>query len=236
MTLLRISRKLHKWLMLLVGLQFLIWSVSGAYMVILDIDYIHGDTLVNQSPTPINTSQVKVTFQQVLRQYPEAKNISLSMLQQQAVYLFDHHGETQRLSATTGKLLAPITQAQAISIAKLTYSGQGEIKGVQLITEDTEQAPNELSRRVLPAWQVHFDDFASPTLYVSKNSGQVVTKRHSFWRIFDWMFKFHIMDYQDSEVDNNLLFFTALIGVFSALAGLVLVYFSVLRRSNGAAS
>ncbi|MFT6029889.1 MAG: hypothetical protein ACI8O8_001630, partial [Oleiphilaceae bacterium] len=30
--------------MLFLGLQFLIWSISGAYMVIFDIDYIHGDS------------------------------------------------------------------------------------------------------------------------------------------------------------------------------------------------
>ena len=43
---LKVSRKFHKWLMLFIGLQFIIWSISGAYMVIFDIDYIHGDSLV----------------------------------------------------------------------------------------------------------------------------------------------------------------------------------------------
>jgi len=46
MKLLKTSRKFHKWLMLFLGIQFLIWSISGAYMVIFDIDYIHGDSLV----------------------------------------------------------------------------------------------------------------------------------------------------------------------------------------------
>ena len=46
MKVLKISRKFHRWLMLFLGIQFLIWSISGAYMVIFDIDYIHGDSLV----------------------------------------------------------------------------------------------------------------------------------------------------------------------------------------------
>ena len=41
-----IARNLHKWLGLLVGLQILIWLGSGLYMVAIDIDFIHGDTLV----------------------------------------------------------------------------------------------------------------------------------------------------------------------------------------------
>jgi hypothetical protein len=46
MGLLKISRKSHKWLMLFVGVQFVIWSITGVYMVLFDIDYIHGDSLV----------------------------------------------------------------------------------------------------------------------------------------------------------------------------------------------
>jgi uncharacterized iron-regulated membrane protein len=37
---LKTSRKFHKWLMLFVGVQFVIWSITGAYMVFFDIDYI----------------------------------------------------------------------------------------------------------------------------------------------------------------------------------------------------
>ena len=44
MATLKTSRKLHKWFMLFIGLQFVIWSVTGAYMVFFDIDYIHGDS------------------------------------------------------------------------------------------------------------------------------------------------------------------------------------------------
>ncbi len=41
-----IARTLHKWLGLIVGLQVLIWLASGLYMVVVDIDFIHGDPLV----------------------------------------------------------------------------------------------------------------------------------------------------------------------------------------------
>jgi hypothetical protein len=37
---------LHKWLGLIIGLQILIWLGSGLYMVVVDIDFIHGDPLV----------------------------------------------------------------------------------------------------------------------------------------------------------------------------------------------
>ena len=39
----RLSRVLHKWLGLLIGLQLLLWTASGFYMVAVPIEVIHGD-------------------------------------------------------------------------------------------------------------------------------------------------------------------------------------------------
>ena len=58
----------------------------------------------------------------------------------------------------------------------------------------------------------------------------MVTKRHDFWRLFDWMFRFHVMDYDDGEnVSNWLLFVFALLAVFATCSGLVLSYFKVIK-------
>ena len=80
MTLLRASRKAHKWLMLLLGIQFVIWSLSGAYMVILDIDYIHGDTLVAEHQDMLESKRIELSLQQLFSLFPEAEDISLDTL------------------------------------------------------------------------------------------------------------------------------------------------------------
>ena len=41
-----LARTGHRWLGLLVGIQVAVWLATGLYMVIVDIDFIHGDTLV----------------------------------------------------------------------------------------------------------------------------------------------------------------------------------------------
>jgi uncharacterized iron-regulated membrane protein len=61
----------------------------------------------------------------------------------------------------------------------------------------------------------------------------VVAKRHTFWRVFDWMFRLHVMDYGDAEeVDNLLLFWIALLSTLATVSGLILMYFRVLRRTK----
>ena len=51
-----LSRTLHKWLTLFVGLQLLVWAVTGFYMVAIDLDFIHGDSLVRNLRTPVARS------------------------------------------------------------------------------------------------------------------------------------------------------------------------------------
>jgi len=232
MKMLKISRKVHKWLMLFIGIQFVIWSVSGAYMVIFDIDYIHGDSLVKQHQDIIDHQQVKVSLQQVLARYPEADNISLASFIKEPVYRFSNGGEPYMVSAVSGQLLSPLTEARAREAARYHYSGSGAIDAVELISAEP---PSELSRRHLPVYRVNFDDFANPTLYISVSSGKVVTKRHEFWRGFDLMFNLHVMDYQDGSSANKLLLVSSLLGLLAALSGLVLVYFKVFRQKALAA-
>lgn len=44
-----LSRKWHKWLFLVIGVQMCLWAISGFYMVTVSIDYIHGDHLVRDA-------------------------------------------------------------------------------------------------------------------------------------------------------------------------------------------
>ena len=43
-------RRTHKWLALVVGVQALLWALTGMYMVAVHIDIIHGDHLVRPAP------------------------------------------------------------------------------------------------------------------------------------------------------------------------------------------
>lgn len=223
----RTSRKYHKWLMLFIGVQFVIWAFSGAYMVLMDIDYIHGDSLVAKSELKLAPEQVSYSFQQLLSDNPEAENIILSLMLDKAVYRFTVDKNSQLVSAEDGKQQSPISEALAVSIAKHHYKNKvAKVKQVKLLVES---APRELSIRRLPAWRIDFDDFASPTFYISVNSGELVTKRHSFWRFFDWMFAFHVMDYVDEASDNKLLLVFTLLAILASIFGLILTYFRTIK-------
>tara|TARA_R110001606_G_scaffold370985_2_gene527640 strand:+ start:5779 stop:6546 length:768 start_codon:yes stop_codon:yes gene_type:complete len=224
---LKTSRKIHKWLMLFLGAQFVIWSVTGAYMVFFDIDYIHGDSLVINHQDKINPDNIDYTLKDLMADYPQAQQVSLGKFIDKEVYRFSLAGKSVLLDASDGLPLSPLDNQAAQRAAEYYYSGDGQVNEVELITDNP---PFELSARALPAWRVNFDNFASPSIYVSADSGLLVGKRHEFWRLFDWMFRFHVMDYGDAEeIDNMLLFWVCLFAIIACVFGLVLVYYRVFK-------
>ena len=79
--------------MLFIGLQLVVWSVSGTYMVLMDIDYIHGDSLVAEKNQTISSEQVHYSFKQLLAEHPQASKIKLGFMLNQAVYRFNLNKE-----------------------------------------------------------------------------------------------------------------------------------------------
>ncbi|ACA86614.1 hypothetical protein [Shewanella woodyi] len=229
MNLLKISRKYHRYLMLFLGVQFVIWTVSGAYMVIIDIDYIHGDTLVHNHQTKIAPDDVHYSLAQLTQAYPKAEQLELGMLIDKPVYRFKQGDQLHMLNASTGAMLSPLPKESALAIAQHEYTGMGNIALIELITENP---PFELSGRHLPAWRVNYDDFGSPSLYISALSGKVVTKRHEFWRTFDLMFSLHVMDYEEEDPSNWLLFWFVCFALLASLFGLILTYYQVFKNDT----
>ena len=211
--------------MLFVGLQFVIWSITGAYMVVLNIDYIHGDSLVNQQSNSLKSTDINYELHQLYSDYPNAEVIELTLLLDRAVYQFSQNKQHYLLSADTGELLSSISEDYAAEIAKGLYEKpEASISHISLISENP---PFELSVRHLSVWRVDFDDFASPSFYISSHTGKLVTKRHTFWRVFDWMFSFHVMDYVEEDPSNKLLLLFSVLSLVATIFGVLLTYFRV---------
>jgi hypothetical protein len=216
--------------MLFVGFQFVIWSATGAYMVIFDIDYIHGDGLVSENQAYIESDQINYSLLSLYSDYPQAQDIELLTLVNIVVYRFNNEGNKYLLSADTGKSLTPLSESDAVNIAKYQYNqDDATLYQVSLITE---QAPSELNAKYLPVWRIDFDDFSSPSFYISVQTGELVTKRHTFWRIFDWMFRFHVMDYTEGDTSNKLLLVFAFLSLVASIFGTVLIYFRLGKQGS----
>jgi len=220
-----LSRKWHKWLFLVIGVQMCLWAISGFYMVTVSIDYIHGDHLVKDAPaTPAASSAYSYEMTRLVQDFPTATAISTDHLQDRPVYAVTTPAGRHLIDAATGEKLSPLPKSVIEAMARKLYAGPGGISAMRLLTENP---PSEIQSRPLPLWRVDFDDPWSPSLYLSPVSGELVTKRHDFWRAFDFLWMFHIMDYENrSDVNNWLLRIAAAVVTLSTLTGIWLLFYS----------
>ncbi|MFT5138908.1 MAG: hypothetical protein ACI9CB_000537 [Rhodothermales bacterium] len=226
-------RKYHKWLSLVIGIQALLWLASGVYMVVVNLDFIHGDHLVKNEQVllPADTHP-EVTFTDIQATYPDATSITLKQWIGEPHYQVLGSNSALLVDAVTGQLRSPLSEADAIAVALYHYAGEGRVTDAQLFGPGAVP-PSEIQTRPLPLWQINFDDFGNTSFYVSPDLGNLVTRRHTFWRIFDFVWMLHIMDYQDrSDVNNNLFRVAATLGVTMSIFGMWLLYFSFRKTSR----
>jgi len=220
-----LARSLHKWLGLVVGLQVLIWLGSGLYMVVVDLDFIHGDPLVKntqQTVTVPATAQVSVAG--LHQQYPGATAIGLQAVLRNTFFTVTTKENRYLVDPQNGEVVSPLKEKTVREIATFYYNGNAAIRNIELLTDTP---PREIGRRPLPLWRVDFDDRFNTSFYIDPYSGGLSTRRHQYWRIFDFLFMLHIMDYDErADVHNLLLKVAQFTGVAFGITGLWLLFYS----------
>jgi hypothetical protein len=221
------ARKAHKWIGLVIGVQALLWMCSGLYMTSISIDVIHGDHLAHVEHAPLERSQVRVTPQALSKRFPGMQRFRLKRFLSMQVYEVQHDAGISLVDAASGKTLSPLPEPAIRKAALALYQGKAPVRSVSLL----RQAPQEVQGRPVPLWQVRFADRGDTTLYLSPDTGELLAKRHSLWRWFDFLWMFHIMDYEArTDVNNPLLRIATVVGLLFALSGVWLLFYSFGKR------
>ncbi len=222
----------HRWLSLIFGLQMVLWTISGAYMVFFKLHFIHGNHLIQDISEPLPEHTKLVDLNQLLMQYPGTNSATLETRwidnELRAVYKVSNNTEAFLVDAQS---LQPIElkENNILELANRYYAlGEPDVESVVYITENP---PSEISEKLLPIWQVNYNDFGSTSLYISESTGDLMVKRHTFWRGFDMFWMLHIMDY-DERVDIETWWLKAfIIGTFILMiTGIVLLVYTISFR------
>lgn len=232
-------RKVHRYLGLLIGIQFLGWTISGIYFSWNDIDDVHGDHM-RKNPHFISAADsVASPFTAITDLNSKTTVDSIQSIQlislvgkplYQIAYFSGHAGEGHThahfalADAKTGKLRDQLTREESIALAKDHVKGPAEVAEVKLL-EGTGKS-HEYRERPLPAYAVSFKN-PECTVYISTERGTFQTIRHDQWRTFDFLWMFHTMDYESRDDFNNwLLKSLSLLGLVTVLSGFVLFFVS----------
>jgi len=236
----RVSGTVHKWLALLMAIQILFWFVSGLFFAIVPIERVRSEHMIAAAPAvSIRFEEVATGLQRVAAANPQpGQKIEIRAMVGRTVALVSADEARPRLyDLATGRQLSPIPAALAISIAERDHVGGSRAAGAQLVTEASPEY-----RGALPAWRVDFQEDNAVSLYVAQDSGAVSARRSTLWRVYDFLWSLHIMDFKNHEDFNTpLLIVATALGLVMMVTGIILFpsrlgYNAWRRRRRRAAS
>ena len=213
-------RKAHRYLGIFIGIQFIMWTLSGLYFSWTDLDEIHGDHFKKEHPKQASFGNLESPSQ--LDPELEITSIDLQEISGEPYYFLN--GETL-MHARTGEKLAEISEEDALSIASRYVKEEYEVSGVERITKTDKH--HEYRENLLPAYVISYDTDENLKAYIGATNGSFRTVRHRDWRWFDFLWMTHTMDYEGRDDFNNaLLRGFSLLGLITVLSGFLLWYIS----------
>jgi len=211
-------RKLHRYLGVFIGIQFLFWTASGLYFSWTDIDEIHGDHLLMPvSAIHKNDSLVSPTVAikniQSVSEVDSIHQVRLVRILDKPVYQIHyfkgHSGEGSHVhvhyalaDAKSGEVRKPLTEQEAVAVAREHIAKPASVETITYL--DRVAGDHEYREKPLPAWAVTFSEPAC-TIYISAELGTFQSIRHNAWRVFDFLWMTHTMDYETRDDINNLI-------------------------------
>jgi len=214
-------RKLHKWLGLLIAVQVVLWAASGVMFAWLDrskVGAIHSTHGVE--PTVLLPATVKIEPTAWLGEYPQQ-----DLYDVRAVSLADRWvwrveaGDRIELRAFEDGALLKLDEAWVHELALGHYAGDGP-----LVATTLQMQPDIESRAKSPVWRAQFDDPQHTALYFAADDGHFIAARTASWRLYDFFWMLHTMDYVGRDNFNNPLIVTiGMAALWLSISGIVLL-------------
>jgi uncharacterized iron-regulated membrane protein len=225
----KLIRKSHRYLGVFIGIQLLFLTISGLYFSWTEIDEIRGDHLRHQD-TGLKMLEGTIPpaeiYDKLLKIEPDAKISSfriVSVLDKnfyEVIYeTADQKEHAALFEPKTGEPRNPVRQEEAEIIAKNALDQKDDVRETVYLSKETELGSHhEYREKQLPAWAVTFDHPEALTVYVSAENGQVQSFRTRSWRVFDFLWMLHTMDFLTRDNFNNWF-----LRIIAALAFLIIV-------------
>lgn len=206
-------RKTHRYLGIFLGLQFLMWTISGLYFSWTDIDEIHGDHFKKESEPAV--------FEDLNALSNLNEKVYALELKEIAGEPYYWVNESKLIHARSGAYKPGISEEEALAIAHQHMKDELIVSEVHLI--DETDAHHEYRGRDLPAYVISYTSDDKVTAYVSVKDGSFQTVRHRDWRWFDFLWMTHTMDYETrDDFNTTVLRAFSLLGLITVCSGFLL--------------
>ncbi len=212
-------RRVHKWVGLILGIQFILWAISGAMMATIDMEAMKArpDVSPNQIPAGDFVDPAAIVDQQVT-------GFAVRSVGDRPIYEVSYDDGIRLFDARTGNAITvdpAFVRARAEEIAPARIKSITRMDRPNLEARDYEGA----------VWRVDFADAENSSAYFSAASGELLTMRGDTWRLWDFFWMLHNMDYLDrSSFNHPLIIIVAFGTLFLSGTGFYLLFKSFTKR------
>lgn len=240
-----VIRKAHRWLGLAIGIQLLAWTISGLYFSIIPIEQIRGEHLTEPAESPLQRLPPGLLGPDAIEPALAAAGIALDRLDSaqlirrdenfyyRVAYLSGDRSELRLIDARSGAAVPPLDEAAARRRAQALFRSDAPIAALDYITEVAPDS--EYRGKPLPAWRARFDHPSGAVVYLIAATGELSARRTDAWRVFDFLWMLHILDFEArDDFSHWLLRGLSALGVITVASGFVLwlVTTPMLRRKR----
>jgi len=215
-------RRIHKWVGLVIGLQFLIWAISGTAMALLDMDEVAGGTMPETAASALPSGGTA---------WPRVQQALGGQTITTLAILSGPQGQLLTVTTPTGVRLFDASDGSPVSIDRDAAASIARTAHPERASPARTTSLGELTLAVrehqLPVWQVDFRDDVNSSYYVSGTTGEILERRNDSWRWWDFFWMLHNMDYAKRTSFNHPL----IIMVGFSMAWLAVTGFWLLFRT-----
>ena len=211
----RFIRNSHKYVSLAVSIQLLLWTISGLYFAFNKIQEVRGEHVMTRGVFGANVGDFAVDVS-------DAKSIRIVSRLNTPILILSTATETLYLDRS-GEPLVQLSSDQA----KAVITSQTRLRPLTTETVTAVEPGDEFRGRPLPLYRVISEDQdgTSFNVYVNPFSGEVTAVRSTRWRIWDFMWGLHIMDWQERDnIDNLPMKLFSVLALISAISGIWLFF------------
>ena len=215
----------------MVGLQVLFWVGGGLVMVAIPIETVRSEHRVAEAQLePLALDGLPALREIADRAGVVPVRADLHGTPRGPAWtLKPASGDAVIVSAITGQPFAPMSRDEVSAFAKRAYRGEAEVTGVAYLAT----APEETGKTG-PLWRVDCADGEKTAFYMSPSTGEVVSRRSGVWRLFDFFWRLHVMDWDDGEDFNHpLIIITTALTLSIVISGFILLWIRIARDVKG---
>ena len=206
-------RLFHKYLSLVISIQLLLWTVSGIYFAFNKIELVRGEQyLIEHKVSKLDLKEVESSF--------SGKNVNfVRRLDEWIIKVETDSGFSY--TDLQGQNLDELNEEEVREVVRQST------KLIPLMVQriDKPKIRAEFRGRNLPIFKVATSTTDNINVYVDAFTGEVTAIRSDSWRIWDFLWGAHIIDYSERENINNFLIkILSILALLSSLSGIVLFF------------